>query len=148
MNPIIPGQFMVRAARVAASVLVFLGLATCVVLAEGIARERVEDEAVLRDVAERLGVAPSWSDVRQWLSGQLVPGLSKEEVHATLSHIGLYRIVGTDTGTAGVWDPPTGRHVWRENLQFTQRAVAREFGNLLFDYDTDDRLVRWEQLDS
>lgn len=105
------------------------------------------DTEVAEEIANRLGVDPTWKDIQHYLFISLEPGLSRDEVHSLLDKIGPYTIVLADSPLEKRWDSDSNQYVLREVIRFDDEDTYRALFEWSFSYNNDDVLVKGYKVD-
>jgi len=96
-----------------------------------------EELAVWQEVAKRLGVAPDWHDIFDFVSYTYLPlGLTKAEVHARLSAIGPFTVAKEE-----YYINEQGQPIDYERIVFDNSYVANELGEREYEFDSNSGLL-------
>ena len=107
---------------------------------------KANSEAV-KEIANRIGVEPTWNAIQHYLFISLEPGLSRAEVHNLLDTIGPFTIVLADTPLEKRWDSDSNQYVFREIIRFDDEHTYKALFEWSFSYNSDDVLVKGYKVD-
>jgi hypothetical protein len=101
------------------------------------------------NVAQCLGVTPSWDRMREHLLFDLSEAtMTKEDVHKTLDCFGPWTIELSDWPVDGEFDPEIDYDRFREIIHFDDENISKVMKRWNFVYDKDGKLVRVGFLES